>query len=97
MAKRIKWSQQAVADRIQILDYWFQRIGNKSYSRKLDKSLRKVIQLLSEYPELGRRLTNREERYFVKDCYQIFYQTKKDSIEILHVWDSRRNPEDLKL
>lgn len=82
---------------MQILDYWFRRIGNKEYSKKLDKSLRKVIKLLSEYPELGRRLSNREERYFVKDCYQIFYQIKEDSIEILHVWDSRRDPEDLKL
>lgn len=97
MAKRIKWSRKAVADRIQILDYWFQRIGNKEYSKKLDKSLREVVKLLSEYPELGRKLTNRDERYFVKDYYQIFYQIKKDTIEILHIWDSRRNPEDLEL
>lgn len=97
MAKRVKWSRISVADRIQILDYWFQRIGNKNYSKKLDKSLRKSVKLLSEYPELGRKLSGREERFFVKDCYQIFYQIEKDSIEILHIWDSRRNPEDLKL
>ena len=86
MAKRIKWSRQAIADRIQILDYWFQRIGNKGYSKKLDKSLEEIIKLLSEYPELGRKVANREERYFVKDCYQIFYQVEKNSIEILHIF-----------
>ncbi len=97
MAKRIKWSTYAIADRISILDYWFRRIGNKNYSKKLDNSLKEVIQKLANYPKLGRQLDNREERFFVKDSYQIFYLEKDDSIEILHIWDSRRNPEDLKL
>lgn len=97
MAKRIKWSTHAVADRIAILDYWFQRIGNKNYSKKLDHSLKEIIIRLSEYPKLGRQLDDREERFFVKDSYQIFYLETADSIEILHIWDSRRNPEDLRL
>lgn len=98
MAKRIKWSTHAIADRIAVLDYWFQRIGNKNYSRKLiDNSLKEIINKLSEYPKLGRQLDNREERFFVKDSYQIFYLETADSIEILHIWDSRRNPKDLKL
>lgn len=95
MAKRIKWSKHAVADRIAILDYWFQRIGNKKYSQKLDQSLKTVINKLSIYPQLGRQLNDREERFFVKDSYQIFYTETLDSIEILHIWDSRRNPYDL--
>lgn len=97
MAKRIKWSPHAIADRIALLDYWFQRIGNKNYSKKLDFSLKEIINKLSEYPKLGRQLDNREERFFVKDSYQIFYVETEDSIQILHIWDSRRNPEDLKL
>lgn len=97
MAKRIIWSSHSVADRISILDYWYQRIGNKSYSRKLDKSLKDIIQKLSYYPKLGRQLIDREERFFVMDSYQIFYTETDDTIEILHIWDSRRNPEDLKL
>lgn len=97
MAKRIKWSTHAVADRISILDYWFQRIGNKKYSKKLDSSLKEVIKMLAVYPQLGRQLESREERFFVKDSYQIFYLETSDSIEIVHIWDSRRNPEDLSL
>lgn len=95
MAKRIKWSTYAVADRISILDYWFKRIGNKNYSKKLDNSLKAVIGKLSIYPKLGRQLNNRDERFFVKDSYQIFYTESLDSIEILHIWDSRRNPNHL--
>ena len=97
MAKRIIWSTHAVADRIQILDYWYQRIGNKNYSKKLDKSLKEIISTLANFPKLGRKLDDMEERFMVKECYQIFYLEKEDTIEILHIWDSRRNPDDLEL
>jgi len=40
-------------------------------------------------------LGNREERVFVKDYYQFFYLDESEDIKILHLWDSRRNPEDL--
>lgn len=97
MAKRIKWSSHAVADRIQILDYWYKRIGNKNYSKKLDKSLKEIILKLADFPKLGRKLNNQEVHFFVKDSYQIFYMENKETIEILHIWDSRRNPDDLEL
>ena len=97
MAKRIIWSPHAIADRISILDYWFKRIGNKTYSHKLDNSLKEIVQKLSLYPKLGRQLIDREERFFVMDCYQIFYIETSNTIEILHIWDSRRNPVNLKL
>jgi toxin YoeB len=97
VAKRIKWSTHAVADRISILDYWYQRIGYKKYSKKLDQSLKEIIKKLADFPKLGRQLDKREERFFVKDSYQIFYIETKDSIELLHIWDSRRNPDDLNL
>lgn len=96
MAKRIIWSSHAVADRIAILDYWYQRIGTKTYSHKLDKSLKEIILKLAQFPRLGRQLSDREERFFVMDHYQIFYSESFETIEILHIWDSRRNPDDLK-
>jgi len=95
MAKKIRWSKNAVADRIQILDYWNKRIGNKKYSTRLDKELRTIIKMLSKFPETGRKLDDREERFFVKNCYQIFYSISNSTIDILHIWDSRRNPDDL--
>ena len=97
MVKRIVWSRIAVADRIQILDYWFQRTGNKNYSRKLDKSFRNIVRLLANYPRLGRKIEKHDERCFIKDSYVIFYRSIDISIEILHIWDSRRDPDDLKL
>lgn len=97
MAKQIIWAPQAVADRILILDYWHKRLGTKAYSVKLDDMFRETVQQLSRFPLLGRQLENRDERVFVKDHYQIFYPDEENAIKILHLWDSRRNPEELKL
>ena len=72
MAKQIIWAPQAVADRIQILDYWYKRLGTKEYSRKLDEMFKESVTLLSEFPFLGRQVKNQEERVFVKDHYQSF-------------------------
>jgi hypothetical protein len=55
------------------------------------------VQILSRFPLLGRQVEGRDIRVFVKEHYQIFYLDQKDAIEILHFWDSRRNPEDLNL
>ena len=94
MAKRIIWTKEALADRIQILDYWYRGLGSKEYSIKLDNTFKNVVRFLSKYPELGRSLDGREERFFVKDAHQIFYMEDRDSIIILHIWDTRRNPDD---
>jgi len=94
MVKRIIWSPNALADRIQILDYWFQRIGNKIYCRRLDHELKETIKHISRFPQIGRQIDQREERFLVKDHYQIFYTISDNEIHILHIWDSRRDPND---
>ena len=95
MAKRIVWSKNALIDRLQILDYWYKRIGTKTYSKKLDREIKKLIRNLGLFPEMGRKLNNTHIRFLVKDHYLIFYIVENDEIRILHLWDSRRNPEDL--
>lgn len=96
MVKRIVWSRNALQDKLQILDYWYKRIGTKRYSKKLDKALNQSVSYLLEYPNIGRKLENSELRFIVKESYQIFYKVQGDDVRILHIWDSRRNPEDLK-
>jgi toxin YoeB len=97
MAKRIIWATEALSDRIQILDYWIERLGSKEYPVRLDNMFREVVQLISQYPHLGRALENRDERCIVKDHYQLFYREADDTIEILHIWDTRRNPDDFSI
>ncbi len=95
MVRRIIWSKNALSDRIQILDYWYKRIGTKTYSEKLDKELRQAVRNLRHFPKMGRQLEDTEIRFLVVDYYQIFYKCTDSEIRILHLWDSRRNPDEL--
>ena len=95
MVRRIIWSKNALRDKVQILDNWYKRIGTKSYSRKLDKELRLSIRNLKKFPKLGRILEHTEVRFLVKENYQIFYKYEDEEIRILHIWDSRRDPDEL--
>ena len=96
MAKRIIWAKEAVADRIQILDYWYKHLGSKDYPSKLDKTFKEVVKLLSHFPFLGRKVEDgREERFFIKDHFYIFYTDEEDSFKVLHIWDNRRDPNDM--
>ena len=94
MVKRIIWSKNALRDKVRILEYWYRRIGTKTYSRKLDAKLRQAVKGLKDFPEMGRQLENTNIKFLVIEYYQIFYKFSEDEIKVLHVWDSRRNPDD---
>ncbi|MBN2522841.1 MAG: type II toxin-antitoxin system RelE/ParE family toxin [Bacteroidales bacterium] len=87
MAKRII-IKNALIDRLRILDYWYKRIGTKTYSRKIDKEIKKLIKNLRIFPEMGRKLNKTHIRFLVKDHYLIFYTVNGDEVRILHMWDS---------
>ncbi|MBI5217212.1 MAG: type II toxin-antitoxin system RelE/ParE family toxin [Ignavibacteriae bacterium] len=95
MARKVIWSSNALDDRLNILEYWSTRLGNKLYSQKLDKEFIALCRFLSQFPFMGRRFRDENERCFVKGNYLIVYQVSDNGIEILHVWDTRRNPEEL--
>lgn len=96
MAKRIIWAKDAIADRLSILDYWYKKTGSKRYSTRLDSDVRQLTKLLALFPEIGRKFEDRSERFFVIDNHILVYQLNDNSVEVLHLWDARRNPEDLK-
>ena len=93
MAKKIIWSENALQDRLLILDFWFQRIGNKKYSHYLDFCFRETVELISKFPKAGRTYKQTEFRFMVKDKYLVFYEEGKETVLILGIFDSRRNPE----
>jgi plasmid stabilization system protein ParE len=97
MVERIIWSRNAIEDKIRILNYWFRRIGSKTYSRKLNEALKESVDNLKSFPQMGRKLPDSDIRFIVKEHYQIFYRFQNSEIRILHVWDSRRNPDCLDL
>jgi plasmid stabilization system protein ParE len=98
MVKRtIIWSPRAKIDLFNILDFYFQRNGTKTYSIKLNGNLRKSIRLLETHPEIGVKSDIENVRNLIHGNYEIFYEIKIKTIEIITIWDCKQDPEKLKI
>jgi plasmid stabilization system protein ParE len=93
--RKIIWSPRAKSALIGILDYYFKRNGSKTYSNKLNASLRSAIRLLENHPELGVKSDIRNVRVLIHGDYAIFYEISEESIVLITIWDSRQNPQKL--
>jgi len=95
--KRIIWTPQAKIDRFDILKFYSDAGISIKSLRKIDSQFRNTIRHLSVFPNLGKSFGNQNERIIYKGYYIIIYKILEDSIQIMQIWDSRRNPDDLKL
>lgn len=92
MAKEVKWTDKSIKDRVEIYKYWAERNKSEVYSRNLDELFEKSARAISIFPLIGTP-TNYKNVYakIVRD-YKIFYRLRIDEVQILRVWDTRRNP-----
>jgi toxin YoeB len=97
MAKEIRWSLRADQDRLDILEYWTNRNRSTAYSIKLDKLFRASLVQIVEHPESGKPTNFQFVRIKIVRDYLIYYQITPDHIEIITIWDSRRNPKKFRL
>jgi toxin YoeB len=91
MVNEIIWSENAIQDRLQILDYWLQRTGNNHYSLYLNNQFEHAVQIITQLPEIGRWHNIPQARFIVKENYLIFCEFRNMQIHILSVFDGRRN------
>lgn len=97
MAKRIVWTLQAKDDRREILNYWLKRTGNKKNSQKLAYQFREAVAYIATHNYIGRATDIENVRVTVSGNYLIFYKLSEELVEVITVFDSRRNPEDIKI
>ena len=95
MAKQIIWSLLAQKDRTEILHYWRIRNQSISYPEKLNLLFKKAIRLLAAHPHIGRSTEIQNIRVKLVRDYLIIYKETETHIEILTIWDNRRNPDEL--
>jgi len=95
MAKRIIWTEQARAERREILEYWFFRTGNKKYSKKLALQFRETVKYIALHNYLGRQTELVDVHVAVCGHYLIFYKLTEIHVAVITVFDNRRNPRDL--
>jgi len=97
MAKRVIWTKNAQKERKEILKYWIERNKSKTYSKKLNELFKDSINLLKLRPEIGKKTDIENVRIKIIRDYLIFYESSSDKIYILSIWDSRQDPNSLKI
>jgi toxin YoeB len=95
MAKfKIEWSAEAAEDLKDILNFYAERNGTTSYSKKLNSQIQKSIKHIIRYPYLGKPTECEGVRALITGDYQIIYEVFDQLLLIIMIWDDRRNPED---
>ena len=54
MAKKVIWSIRAQNDRKNILEYWKNRNKSSTYSKKLDQQFKEAINIIKDFPQIGK-------------------------------------------
>ena len=63
--------------------------------KKAREHLYLVERLIMENPSAGRRYREGREFPIIRTPFVLIYRVRDDTIEVVRVWDGRRNPEDL--
>ncbi|MDQ7918399.1 type II toxin-antitoxin system RelE/ParE family toxin [Mesonia sp. MT50] len=89
--KEIIWSDLAKSELQDTLEFYLQRNKSPSYSLKLLKEIEDLLKTLSKSEFIGRLTVNKKTRVIPMNVYLIFYEIKKDTIEIVSFWDNRQD------
>jgi toxin YoeB len=95
MARKIIWSVRAQEDRKAIFSYWNKHNRSNTYSKRLNRLFKESINLLKEHPFIGRKTDVDNVHIKTVSHFLIFYEIKDHALEILTIWDGRRNPDDM--
>lgn len=97
MDRGIIWTAPAKKDIQQITTYWNNRNKSNAYSLKLRKILREKLVFIKAFPFVGILTNYPNARCFIIKDYKLFYSVTKEAIIVLRVWDTRQNPDKLKV
>jgi len=96
-ASEIIWSTRAIKEWIDILEYWSNRNRSYTYSSTLDQLFKEKFNILTNSPDIGKPTDFAPVRLKIIRDYLVYYRLKDEHIEILAIWDSRRDPKKFKL
>jgi toxin YoeB len=96
VALQINWTVKALDHLDNILNYWEERNGTRTYSNKLHVIFQEALEVLSRYPDSGRQTNNLFlKKKSVKD-YFIYYAFDDNNLTVLGISYMGRGPEYLK-
>lgn len=97
MARKIEWTKTSVHDRFEIYQYWVEKYNSDSYSKKLERLFNEAATLISEFPQIGTETDFPGLRVKIVRSYKLFYSDQSNTIRIIKIWDTRQDPQRLKL
>jgi len=97
LAKQIIWSSKAKDDLFSILEYWNHRNKSKTYSKKLNFLIKDAIEIIADHPKTGRPSDFENVRILIVRDYHILYEEIAESVNVLRIWDNRRDETKLEL
>lgn len=96
MVRQIIWAKRAQQDREALLLYWNERNKSKVYSKKLNRLFIQAVEILANYPQLGRKTDNEKARMKIVKDYFLIYEFDDKELRILSIFDTRQDPAKLK-
>ena len=89
---KVRYTRQAVVDLLGIADYIRDR--NPSAAIDVETAVRSTIDLLADYPKIGRDRPELDARALgvPRYPYTAYYRIERDEIWIVHIRDDRRKP-----
>ena len=97
---RVNWANEARVDLRDILIYLYKTFGSKVTRRAL-ADLKRSIRLLLLFPSLGKLcfediILGITYRMLVSEHHKLVYYLEDDTLNIVAVWDNRKDPERLR-
>ena len=91
-AREVIWSEYALMQRMEILEYWIERNGSTNYTEKLLEEFEYQANRLMRYQFIGKQIDTEDVLVTLFRDYSIYCHVGGDTIQILAVRDNRRNP-----
>jgi toxin YoeB len=96
MAKRLIWTKRSQKQKEEIFEFWNKQNKSKVYSRKLNDLFDEAAELVCLHPNLGKKTNFENVRLKLVRDYWLVYRVTQKEIQILIIWDARRNPDHFK-
>ena len=99
---KVVWQPLAVQDLRDIYDY-YSDIASLEFAKQLKKKILDSSKYLSKNPAMGQieenpKLSQKEYRYLlVEENYKILYIVSETEVNIVGVFDTRQNPDKMKI
>lgn len=93
MDKQIVWTSKAKKELREILEYWINRNKSKAFSKKLNKLINDQINLILEFPDIGRKTDIINVNIKVIHKYLLYYEITNETLHDLTIRHGSKNPE----